>query len=46
MRLVRYRAARAVDTEGAVRSGAIVAVDGVDRVVDLGPGHTDRPARR
>ncbi|OWP21800.1 2-keto-4-pentenoate hydratase [Microbacterium sp. AISO3] len=37
MRLVRYRAARAVDTEGAVRSGAIVAVDGVDRVVDLGP---------
>ncbi len=37
MRLVRYRAARAVDTEGAVRSGAVVAVDGVDRVVDLGP---------
>lgn len=37
MRLVRYRAARAVDTEGAVRSGALVAVDGVDRVVDLGP---------
>lgn len=37
MRLVRYRAARAVDTESAVRSGAVVAVDGVDRVVDLGP---------
>ncbi|APF34121.1 fumarylacetoacetate hydrolase family protein [Microbacterium paludicola] len=37
MRLVRYRAARAVDTEGAVRSGAVVAVDGIDRVVDLGP---------
>lgn len=37
MRLVRYRAARAVDTEGAVQSGAVVAVDGVDRVVDLGP---------
>ncbi|MGZ0068753.1 fumarylacetoacetate hydrolase family protein [Microbacterium sp. Yaish 1] len=37
MRLVRYRAARAADAEGAVRSGAVVAVDGVDRVVDLGP---------
>jgi 2-keto-4-pentenoate hydratase/2-oxohepta-3-ene-1,7-dioic acid hydratase in catechol pathway len=37
VRLVRYRAARAVDTAGAARSGAVVAVDGVDRVVDLGP---------
>lgn len=37
MRLVRYRAARAADAEGGVRSGAVVAVGGVDRVVDLGP---------
>jgi 2-keto-4-pentenoate hydratase/2-oxohepta-3-ene-1,7-dioic acid hydratase in catechol pathway len=36
VRLVRYRAPRAADAEGAVRSGAVVAVDGVDRVVDLG----------
>ena len=37
MRLVRYRAVRAADAEGAVRSGVVVTVDGVDRVVDLGP---------
>lgn len=37
MRLVRYRAVRAADAEGAVRSGVVVTVDGVDRVVNLGP---------
>ncbi len=37
MRLVRYRAVRAADAKGVVRSGVVVTVDGVDRVVDLGP---------
>ena len=37
MRLVRYRAARAADAgDDGIRSGVVVTVAGVDRVVDLG----------